>query len=218
MALVFPNPEQTNNEGLLCYGGNLETDTLLQAYSMGIFPWYDKFSPILWWSPPIRMILKPDLFKPSKSLNSLIRKNIFEIKFDNDFETVIALCASTKRKGQKGTWITPEMIEAYIKLHNLGYAHSVEAWNNGKISGGLYGVSLGRAFFGESMFHLESNASKVAFYHLVKRLISWHFHFIDAQQNTDHLKSLGAYSVERKEFLNLLHKALQFKTIKGKWS
>ena len=154
MALVFPDPEQTNNEGLLCYGGNLETGTLLQAYSMGIFPWYDKFSPILWWSPPIRMILKPDMFKPSKSLNSLIRKNIFEIKFDNDFETVIAHCASAKRKGQKGTWITPEMKEAYIKLHNLGYAHSVEAWNNGKISGGLYGVSLGRAFFGESMFHL----------------------------------------------------------------
>lgn len=218
MPLVFPDPEKTNDEGLLCYGGNLESDTLLKAYSMGIFPWYDKFSPILWWSPPVRMILKPEMFKPSKSLSSLIKKNVFEIKFDNDFETVISLCASTKRKGQKGTWITSDMKEAYIKLHKLGYAHSVEAYAEGKLAGGLYGVSLGKAFFGESMFHIRSNASKAAFYYLVQHLISWQFHFIDAQQNTNHLKSLGAVTIERKEFLNLLQNALKYETIKGKWS
>jgi len=218
MTLVFPDPEQTDKEGLLCYGGNLETDTLLQAYSLGIFPWYDNFSPILWWSPPMRMILKPSDFMLSKSLKSIIRKNIFEIKFDTDFVTVIEHCASINRKGQKGTWITSEMREAYIRLHQQGYAHSVEAYHNGKIAGGLYGLSLGRAFFGESMFHIRNNASKVAFYYLVQRLMSWQFHFIDAQQETNHLKSLGAVAIKRKEFLYLLHNALQFETIKGKWS
>ncbi len=147
MSLVFPDPEKTDDEGLLCYGGNLESVTLLKAYSMGIFPWYDKFSPILWWSPPVRMILKPEMFKPSKSLSSLIKKNVFDIKFDNDFETVISLCASTKRKGQKDTWITTEMQEAYIKLHKLGYAHSVETYEEGKLAGGAVRCFSWQGFF-----------------------------------------------------------------------
>lgn len=217
MKLIFPSPELADEEGLLCYGGNLHTETLLNAYSKGIFPWYDKYSPILWWSPPQRMILIPEKLIISKTLRSLINKNIFEIKFDSNFESVINQCAEMHRKNQHGTWITKDMKKAYIELHLLGYAHSVEAYHDNKLVGGLYGVSLGKAFFGESMFYTESNASKVAFYYLVKQLIAWDFHFIDAQQNTKHLSSLGAYEIERKLFLNLLQKAMEYETICGNW-
>jgi len=216
--IVFPDPESTDEEGLLCYGGNLLPETLLSAYSQGIFPWYDASNPILWWSPPMRMVMNPKEMFVSKSLKSIIRKDIFEVRFDNNFEDVIKQCAKVKRANQKGTWITKEMIEAYINLHHLGYAHSVESYLNDKLVGGLYGISLGKAFFGESMFHLASNASKVAFYYLVQRLITWDFHLIDAQQNTKHLKSLGAYEIERKVFLNLLQKSLKYDTVCGNWS
>lgn len=215
--IIFPDPEKTDDEGLLCYGGNLQPETLISAYSQGIFPWYDASNPILWWSPPLRMIMTPADMKVSKSLRRIINKNEFEVQFDSNFEKVIRLCSKTKRKGQKDTWITKEMIDAYINLHNLGYAHSVETYQKGVLVGGLYGVSLGKAFFGESMFHLASNASKVAFYHLVQRLTEWDFHFIDAQQNTKHLSSLGAYEIERKKFLNLLQNALKFETRCGSW-
>jgi len=215
--IIFPDPNETDEEGLLCYGGDLQPDTLLNAYSLGIFPWYDDFNPILWWSPPMRMIMKPSEMIVSKSLKALIRKNVFEVRFDGNFEAVIKKCAEVKRKNQKGTWITNEMIDAYITLHQLGYAHSVETYQNNELVGGLYGVSLGKAFFGESMFHLLNNASKVAFYHLVKRLIKWDFHFIDAQQNTIHLSNLGAHEIERKDFLFLLNKTLEYDTICGNW-
>jgi len=215
--ITFPDPEKADDEGLLCYGGNLHPETLISAYCQGIFPWYDASNPILWWSPPLRMIMKPSELKVSKSLQHIINKNMFEIQFDHNFEEVIRLCSKVKRKGQRGTWITKEMKEAYINLHHLGYAHSVEAYQGETLVGGLYGVSLGKAFFGESMFHLISNASKVAFYHLVQRLTEWDFQLIDAQQNTKHLSSLGAYEIERKNFLILLQNALKFETKCGKW-
>jgi len=215
--IIFPDPEWADKDGLLCYGGNLEPATLLEAYSKGIFPWYDKHNPILWWSPPIRMLIKPSEMKISKSLQKIIRDNIFEIKFDSCFDIVIKSCAVVKRKGQKGTWITPEMIDAYIKLHKMGYAHSVEAFYEGTLAGGLYGVSLGKAFFGESMFHKKSNASKVAFYYLLRLMQKLEFDFIDTQQSTTHLQSLGAYEIKRKDFLILLRKSLEHKTLKGNW-
>ena len=216
--IVFPDPNEADEEGLLCYGGNLQPDTLLNAYSHGIFPWYNASEPILWWTPPKRMIMKPTEIIVSKSLKNIIMKKVFEVRFDSNFEGVIKHCAEVKRDGQEGTWITKDMINAYIRLHQLGYAHSVEAYQNSKLVGGLYGVSLGKAFFGESMFHTMSNASKVAFYYLVQRLIAWDFQLIDAQQNTKHLKSLGAYEIDRKDFLNLLHESLKSETFCGCWS
>lgn len=213
----FPHPSQAEKDGLLAIGGDLSPDRLLSAYSQGIFPWYSEDSPILWWSPDPRMILLPDKFKRSASLKQTIKKGKFEIRFDESFEDVIKYCAINRRKGETGTWITRAMISAYNKLHHMGYAHSVEAYMNGNIAGGLYGISLGKAFFGESMFYLERDASKIALSALVDRLDGWEFHFIDAQQRTEHLRRLGAGTVPRSIFLNMLEKALSFPTITGKW-
>lgn len=214
---IFPPHSQADKEGLLCWGGNLEPDTLLHAYSYGIFPWYNSSSPILWWSPPERMILTPETFKTSKTLKQTINRNVFNVTFDTAFAEVIKNCAQVPRHGEKGTWITRDMTRAYINLHKLGFAHSVEARLNGKLVGGLYGISLGKVFFGESMFFKESNASKVAFYYLIQALRKQQFELIDCQQNTPHLASLGAFMVPRKNFLSLLHKALNHPTLKGPW-
>ena len=213
----FPDPGTADSDGLLAVGGDLSIESLLTAYSQGIFPWFSEDSPILWWSPDPRLVLFPKKFKVSESLKQRIRSRHFTIKTDSHFEDVIKACASAKRTGQDGTWITDDMISAYVKLHEAGYAHSFEAWVDGKLAGGLYGVSLGRAFFGESMFFEMRDASKVAFHALVEWSVKHNFMFIDAQQSTSHLKSLGAEEINRITFLKLLKKALQDETIKGPW-
>ncbi len=213
----FPEPSLAGEDGLLAAGGTLDKEVLLEAYSRGIFPWYSEGSPILWWSPDPRMILYPNDFKVSKSLSQSLRKNAIEARIDTAFPEVIRHCADQPRKGQKGTWITDQMIQAYIDLHEEGYAHSFESWSNGRLVGGLYGVSLGSAFYGESMFHLERDASKLAFYKLVDFARKNDFDFIDAQQSTDHLRSLGAVEVSRVGFLDQLQKSMMKETLKGNW-
>ncbi|HXG53571.1 MAG TPA: leucyl/phenylalanyl-tRNA--protein transferase [candidate division Zixibacteria bacterium] len=215
--LVFPPPEYADSSGLIAVGGDLSSDRLLEAYRVGIFPWYSEDQPILWWSPDPRLILELDSFKISRSLRRVIRKGIFQVTFDRAFEDVIRACATVVREGQRGTWITPEMQEAYTNLHGLGFAHSVETWVNGELVGGLYGVSLGKAFFGESMFHRKSDASKVALAALVEKLKGWGFHFIDAQMTTEHMLRLGAVEIPRRIFLKRLHAALRHPTKRGKW-
>jgi leucyl/phenylalanyl-tRNA---protein transferase len=215
--IIFPDPELSQSDGLLAVGGDLEILTLIQAYSKGIFPWYSEGSPILWWSPDPRMVLFPKKFRISKSLQQTIHSGKFEVRFDSAFDRVIENCAIVKRKGQDDTWITSEMMVAYRKLHSEGYAHSVETYFHGDLAGGLYGVSLGRIFFGESMFYLIKDASKIALYNLVRKLISWDFDLIDAQQSTMHLKSLGGEEISRKEFLRLLKESLKKETIRGSW-
>ncbi len=215
--LVFPHPSLADRDGLLAIGGDLSVERLILAYANGIFPWFEEGSEILWWSPDPRMILIPSEFKRSKSLMQTIRNKNMEVRFDEDFRSVITACSKSGDREHEGTWITGEMIEAYCKLHEAGIAHSVEAYLDGKLAGGLYGVSLGRSFFGESMFHFERDASKVALSALVDRALEWGFHFIDAQQKTDHLKSLGAKTVPRNDFLEMLHESLKYETIVGKW-
>lgn len=216
--IEFPDPGLANEDGLLGVGGNLHVETLIEAYSSGIFPWFDKDSPILWWSPDPRMVLFPGELKVSKSLRKIIQSGKFEYRFDTVFKEVITTCAKVPRKGQHGTWITNDMIDAYIQLHRAGYAHSVETFFENKLAGGLYGVSLGGSFFGESMFQTIRDASKVALYHLVNQLISWDFDLIDAQVPTQHLASLGAREIPREKFLSLLERSLKKKTRKGKWT
>lgn len=215
--IIFPDPSQANEDGLLAVGGNLHIETLLMAYSKGIFPWYDNRSPILWWSPEPRMVLFPSELKVSKSLLQTVRSGKFECRFDVQFVKVVEKCSEVPRKDQGGTWITDEMMEAYIQLHEAGYAHSVETYHNNELVGGLYGVSLGRIFFGESMFHTQTNASKIALYHLVNQLIRWNFDLIDVQVPTKHLESLGARGISRKEFLKIIEKSQEKDTRKGKW-
>lgn len=200
---------QAEKEGLVAVGGNLSTDSLLLAYKSGVFPWFTPGDPILWWSPDPRLILLPENYKCSRSMRQVINSGKFEIKYDTNFVDVITNCSKVLRPNQEGTWISPEIVKAYKTLHRLGYAHSVETYYQGQLVGGLYGVVLGKAFFGESMFHFMSNASKFAFYHLVLKVKELGIYFIDAQQQTDHLKSLGARSIPRKEFLVVLEKALE---------
>ena len=216
--IVFPHAQLAEEDGLLAIGGDLSVERLLTAYANGIFPWYSDDSPILWWSPDPRMLLFPKKLKKSKSLRRTVAKGIFEIKFDSDFDGVIKNCGLAKRSEQEGSWITEDMLEAYTRLHKMGFAHSVETFFEGKLVGGLYGVSIGKAFFGESMFHNKTDASKVALWYLVDRLIEWDFDFIDAQQETAHLKSLGAEPIERKKFLNLLEIAVQKEGVTGSWN
>lgn len=213
----FPDPHTADKDGLLAAGGDLSIESLVTAYSQGIFPWFEEDSPILWWSPDPRLILFPAKFKVSASLKQRIRSGLYIVKTDNDFEQVIRQCALVKRDGQNGTWITEDMIEAYVGLHKAGLAHSFETYYKGSLVGGLYGVSLGNAFFGESMFYNMRDASKVALYYLIQWATEHNFMFIDAQQSTAHLKSLGAEEVSRIEFLKLLKEALMFPTLKGKW-
>jgi len=213
----FPDPRLADSDGLLAVGGDLSVQSLVTAYSHGIFPWYNKDSPILWWSPDPRLILFPLKFKLSASLQHRISRGIFTIRVDHDFAAVIRHCAGIKRKGQTGTWITDDVIKAYLALHDDGLAHSFETYYKDNLVGGLYGVSLGRAFFGESMFYLMTDASKIALNSLVNWAINRQFQFIDAQQSTKHLKSMGAEEVDRDSFLNLLDEAMKYPTLKGKW-
>lgn len=216
--LVFPDPELANADGLLAIDGDLSSERILLAYSQGIFPWYSEGSRILWWSPNPRLILYPAKIKQSKSLKRLINSKTFTCTFDTNFENVIRACAYTVREEDNETWLLEEMIEAYIELHRLGFAHSVEVYTNGELVGGLYGVSLGKCFFGESMFFKKSNASKVALSYLCNQTDSMGFYFIDAQVETNHLISLGAEKVKRSQFLTLLDKAMAFPTCQGKWT
>ncbi|WP_340114535.1 leucyl/phenylalanyl-tRNA--protein transferase [Maribellus mangrovi] len=216
--IQFPDPNQANDEGLIAYGGELTPEYLLSAYQQGIFPWFCENEPVLWWSPNPRMVLLPTDFKLKKSLRQVINKATFEVRIDTAFREVITNCSKVKRSHEDETWITNNMIEGYVKLHELGYAHSFESYFEGELVGGLYGISLGNCFFGESMFFTKTDASKVAFYHLVQFALKNNFAFIDAQQPTEHLASLGAKPIPRKDFLEMLEKALQEQTLRGRWT
>lgn len=213
---VFPDPRQADAEGLLAYGGDLRSERLLSAYARGIFPWYDR-EPILWFSPDPRWVIEPSQIRVSRSLQRTLRAGTFEVRLDTAFEDVIEACARVRRPNQDGTWITPGMIDAYGELHRKGFAHSVETFSQGELVGGAYGVSLGRAFFGESMFALESDASKVAFVALAAQLEAWDFDFIDCQVHTDHLERFGAVAVPRRDFMERLARALEVPTRTGPW-
>jgi leucyl/phenylalanyl-tRNA--protein transferase len=214
---IFPPPDYADPGGLLAVGGDLSSERLLEAYRLGIFPWYSDDQPILWWSPDPRLTLDIADFKISRTLGKTLRRGQFKVTFDRAFEEVIQACASVPREAQNGTWITQEMQEAYINLHGLVYAHSVESWLGDKLVGGLYGVSLGKAFFGESMFHLQADASKVALASLVENLKRWEFQFIDAQMTTEHMLRLGAKELPRRVFLKRLQSALRHPTKRGRW-
>lgn len=213
--LVFPHPSLANEDGLLAAFGDLSPERLILAYSNGIFPWFSEDEPILWWSPDPRFILNPKDIRISHSMKKLIKKNTYKITFDNSFREVISNCSSLRK--EDGTWITNDMIEAYCKLHELGYAHSVEAWHEDKLVGGLYGINLGKCFFGESMFSIMSNASKVAFITLCRKLEEQEYNMIDCQVYTEHLESLGAMSVSRERFLQLLEEGTAFENLKVKF-
>lgn len=212
----FPDPMDSEPDGLLAIGGDLSPERLVSAYATGVFPWYNR-KPILWWSPNPRTILTPASCKISKSLKRTLKAGKFEIRFDTVFSRVIDSCGRIERNGEQGTWITTDMKQAYKRLHMLGIAHSVETFHNGHLVGGLYGVSIGKAFFGESMFHTETDASKVAFAALSFWLLDRGFLFIDCQMHTNHLISLGAKDIPKEDFLKLLAEAISFPTLKGKW-
>lgn len=215
--LLFPDPEWADPEGLLAVGGDLRVERLILAYCLGIFPWYGPGCPILWWSPPKRCIIEPARLHVSRSLWRLMRQARFTVTFDQAFHQVIRACAGTRLERHEETWITPEMIDAYSLLHELGLAHSAEAWQEGELAGGVYGVSLGRAFFGESMFTRVPNASKVAFATLAQKLAEWQFVMIDCQITSPHLQSLGSQEITRADFLRRLAEALAFPIRQGKW-
>lgn len=205
---TFPNPDKAEADGLLAIGGDLSPKRLITAYRRGIFPWFNDDDPILWWSLDPRMVMPVGDFRCSKSLLRTLKSQRYEVRVDTCFEEVIARCADTERPDQPGTWIVPDMITAYTRLHDMGYAHSFETFLNGQLVGGLYGVSVGRFFSGESMFHTHTDASKVAFAKLVEYCALHGFDFIDAQQPTQHLFSLGASPIPRKQFLGMLGKAV----------
>ena len=209
-ALKAPN-------GLLCAGGDLTPQRIVQAYSQGIFPWYSEGDPILWWSPDPRMVLFPAELKMSRSLRRSVARKVYETRYDTAFREVIEACAAP-RDGQAGTWIVPEMVEAYVRLHELGFAHSVESWHEGRLAGGLYGMALGDAFFGESMFARAPDASKVALVRLVERLRAAGCRVIDCQQATAHLASLGAREIPRKAFAQLVQESIQYPPTGQRWA
>lgn len=216
---AFPPLEQALIEpnGLLCAGGDLSAQRLLLAYRQGIFPWYSVGEPILWWSPDPRMVLVPSEFKISRSLQRTLRAGTYQIRLDSNFPAVMRFCAQTPRNGQVGTWITAEIQEAYGKLHKLGFAHSVETWMNGKLVGGLYGLAIGKMFYGESMFSHATDASKLALAHLTRFLTEQGFGLIDCQMNTPHLASLGAREIPRSEFITQLLALTAVLPLNGRW-
>ncbi len=216
--VAFPDPARAEPDGLLAVGGDLRPERLLAAYALGIFPWFDASSPILWWSPDPRLVLEPERLHVSRSLQRTIRRGRSRVTADAAFERVIGRCAARRRPGQRGTWITREMVSAYVRLHALGFAHSFEAWEDDALAGGLYGVSLGAAFFGESMFADRPDASKVAFARSVEWLSSRGIRLVDAQVRTEHLVSLGAHEIPRAEFLARLRAALEAPTLRGRWA
>ena len=217
-SITFPETSQALEDpnGLLAAGGTLDKEMLLSAYQSGIFPWFEDNSPILWWSPNPRCILQPEGFAPSKSLKRKARKGGFEIRIDSCFEEVIDNCKRVHRKKQRGTWITNEMRDAYIELHHSGFAHSIECFISNHLVAGLYGVSLGNLFFGESMFQRETDCSKLALVGLVQIMKENKSKMIDCQVSNPHLLSLGATEVTREKFLDLLHKGLLEKPIDWK--
>lgn len=216
--IAFPHPSLAEEDGLLAIGGDLSVDRLLSAYCNGIFPWYSEGEPILWWSPNPRCVFCPPTIKLSKSLKQSIRNKAFHITVDTVFEQVIKACAEVKRLYEDETWIVEDIQKAYIELHNQGFAHSIEVWKNEKLVGGLYGVSVGAAFMGESMFHLERDASKVALFYLCEIAKAFEFKFIDNQMTTDHLLSLGAQCTTREQYLEILGEALKTPSKQGKWN
>lgn len=216
--IAFPPPHLAAKEGILAVGGDLSQKRLLLAYSMGIFPWYSEDEPIMWWSPDPRLVLFPDDFRVSRSLQKMMRKGIFKVTMDTAFDRVISECARIRRENDEGTWIIGDMNQAYCRLHDAGFAHSVETWQDGKLVGGLYGISLGRSFFGESMFARTSNASKVAFVALVEYLKALDFDMVDCQVTTEHLLNFGAKEIPRSLFLSELEQSLKLPTLRGKWS
>ena len=205
--LYFPPVEEASYEGVLAVGGDLSTERLLLAYRSGIFPWFQDSEPILWWSPPQRMVVVPSLYKVSKSLRNILNQNKFQITFNQNFKEVITNCQQIERDGQFETWINNDMLQAYTKLHEMGYAKSVEVWQNNELVGGLYGIDLGHVFCGESMFSKESNASKVAFVSLVKFLNENDYLLLDCQLHNDHLEKLGAFEISRETFIKVLKEA-----------
>ncbi len=216
--ISFPHPSLANEDGILAFGGDLSPQRLLFAYENGIFPWFNEGEPIIWWSPDPRFVLYPDDLKVSKSMRPYFNQEKFLVTYDTVFQEVIENCKDLSRAGQDGTWITDDMVKAYVKLHELGFAHSVEVWDNNILVGGLYGISLGKCFFGESMFQKKSNASKFGFITLVRKLKSIGFNLIDAQTPTKHLESLGAINISRKVFLDILEKNKKEKTLRGDWN
>lgn len=212
---VFPNPELAEADGLLALGGNLSPRSLVVAYSQGIFPWYSENTPILWWAPDPRCVLFPEEFHQPKSLKKVLNQQQFSCTFDTAFAEVINACA-TEHPG--GTWLLDERIEAYIQLHSMHLAHSIEVWHKGVLAGGVYGVSLGRAFFAESMFFRVPNASKIALVYLVNFATENNFLFIDCQQETEHMLRFGARGIPRNEFMGLLEQALIYPTLRSLWT
>jgi leucyl/phenylalanyl-tRNA---protein transferase len=214
----FPPVDQALHQpnGLLAAGGDLMPERLLEAYRHGIFPWFSEGDPILWWSPDPRMVLFPSEFKISRSLRKTLLKNNYEVRVDSAFEQVMRACA-LPRDGQDGTWIQEDIIQAYVRLHHMGLAHSIETWMEGELVGGLYGVSLGRMFYGESMFSRKTDASKIALAHLTAQLKRWHFGMIDCQMNTPHLASMGAREIPRREFIMRLQELIHYPNSASTW-
>lgn len=215
---VFPEPREADPDGLLAVGGDLSPERLLRAYALGIFPWFSEGDPILWWSPDPRLVLQPSQLHVPRSLARTMRRSTLVVRADTAFDKVIRRCAERQRPGQRGTWITQDMVDAYVELHELGFAHSFEAWDGVELAGGLYGVSLGGAFFGESMFADRPDASKIAFVRAAGMLAQLGIDIIDCQVRTDHLVRFGAREIPREEFLQRLGSALQRPTLCGKWS
>jgi len=204
----FPDPAEAEHDSIIAWGGNLSPGMLLSAYEQGLFPWYSEGDPVIWQSPDPRFVIYPETLHISASMKKALRQKKITITFDKDFSGVISACSKMQRPGQDGTWITADMIAAYTELHRLGWAHSSEAYLEGKLAGGCYGIRLGNAFFGESMFSLKPNASKAAFLTLARFLFDDGVRFIDCQQHTNHMESLGGVDISRKEFLALLRKTL----------
>jgi leucyl/phenylalanyl-tRNA--protein transferase len=215
--LVFP-PVHLAEDGLLALGGDLRPERLLLGYAQGIFPWYAEKTPILWHSPDPRMVMTTRDLVINRTLRKAIHQAPYRLTMDTAFGDVLAGCATSPRVGQTGTWLLPEMVTAYAKLHELGFAHSIEAWDGDALVGGLYGVSLGAAFFGESMYAKASNASKIAFAACVRQLAHWQIGLIDCQVHTDHLERFGAYEVPRASYMELLKRALDEPTRRGVWA
>ncbi|MGC6533506.1 MAG: leucyl/phenylalanyl-tRNA--protein transferase [Flavobacteriales bacterium] len=214
--LVFPDPMHADEQGLLAVGGDLSMDRLLLAYESGIFPWYNDDQPLLWWSPDPRCVLQPSEVKVSKSMRNVLNRADFEVTADQAFPEVIRACMDTRKC--EGTWLNEDMVSAYINLHRLGIAHSIEVWRGDALVGGLYGLSLGNLFFGESMFSKANNMSKVAFICLARGLERWGMPLIDCQVENDHLISLGAQAMPRAEFLEHLRRGMEAPTRRGSWS
>lgn len=216
--LYFPPVVRASREGLLAIGGDLSVPRLLLAYQSGIFPWPSEGLPMLWFSPPQRAVISPTGLHVGRSLRKIVNRGVFEVRYDTAFSEVISACSAIPRRHESGTWILPEMIDAYVRLHREGFAHSVESYKDGRLVGGLYGVSLGGCFFGESMFSREDDASKVAFVTLAERLAGWGFTMIDCQVQNDHLERFGVEVIPRAEFLQRLSSALTLPTRRGSWT